>query len=136
MLDATIATLAAHLTRSLQKPLIVILNLSSWMDDDPRHHSLRSQRFVQLFQHLAPLAIFRNTILWLCGHHLVVGREELHAVGGALGRSVGTLTNFAQVQWRDYSSDQEIKADLKAAFPSLRHYFGYGREAAESWSFQ
>jgi hypothetical protein len=95
------------------------------MDSDPRHHGLRSQRFVTLFQHLAPLAIPRMTFLFLHGHQLELGREEVHALGSALGRSVDTIMEDSQIQWRGYSSDQEIKADLKAAFPALTFYIRF-----------
>jgi hypothetical protein len=136
MLDATIATLAAHLSRTPQKTLSLTLDLSSWMDSDPRHHSLRSLRFLQLFQHLAPLAILRGINLLLCGHPAELGREEVHALGGALGRSVESLTDLTQNQRRGYTSDQELISDLKAAFPSLLHYLGLGRDAATAWHYQ
>jgi hypothetical protein len=129
MLDATVATLAAHMSRLPQKPLVLTLTLSSWMDSDPHDHGLRSQRFLQLFQHLARLDTLKIKTLCLHGYHLVLGREEVHALGRALGRSVEVMVEDSWIQWRGYSSDQELRMDLKAAFPSLLLYGKFGQQA-------
>jgi hypothetical protein len=53
------------------------------------------------------------------GHHLILGHEEIKAMGETFGTSLQSFSIWGRCKWR-YSSEQEVKAALQAALPGLQ----------------